>query len=91
MPLHWFPARKYYQNLNTYNLNMTSQASMRTFLRDVIGITDVEGPDPADRRVAIQEEGLNVLEDLWSLIRMESSLFALQLGSQVVKFQIQII
>ena len=43
---------------------MTSQAAMRTFLRDVIGITDVEGPDPAARRIAIQEEGLNVLEDL---------------------------
>ena len=43
---------------------MTSQAAMCTFLRDVIGITDVEGPDPAARRVAIQEEGLNVLEEL---------------------------
>ena len=43
---------------------MTSQAAIRTFLRDVIGITDVEGPDPAARRVAIQEEGLNVLTDL---------------------------
>ena len=43
---------------------MTSQAAMRTFLRDVIGINDVEGPDPAARRVAIQEEGLNVLSDL---------------------------
>ena len=43
---------------------MTSQAAMHTFLRDVIGINYVEGPDPAARRVAIQEEGLNVLSDL---------------------------
>ena len=37
---------------------------MRTFLRDVIGISDVEGMDPAARRMAIQEEGLETLEDL---------------------------
>ena len=43
---------------------MTFQAAMHTFLRDVIGITDVEGPDPAARRDAIQEEELNVLADL---------------------------
>ena len=43
---------------------MTSQAAMRTFLRDVIGITDVPGPDPAARRVAIQGEGLQDLTDL---------------------------
>ena len=43
---------------------MTSQAAMRTFLRDVVGITDIEGPDPAARRIAIQEEGFEVLDDL---------------------------
>ena len=43
---------------------MTSQAAMRTFPRDVIGISDVEGMDPAARRVAIQEEGLETLENL---------------------------
>ena len=43
---------------------MTSQAAMRTFLRDVVGITDIEVPDPAARRIAIQEEGFEVLDDL---------------------------
>ena len=57
---------------------MTSQAAMRTFLRDVIGINDVKGPDPAARHVAIQEEGLMSCQTCWNLIRKESSLFALQ-------------
>ncbi len=43
---------------------MTSQAAMRTFLRDVIGISDADGADPAGRRLAIQNEGLKNLEDL---------------------------
>ena len=37
---------------------------MRTFLRDVIGIADADGGDPAARRIAIQQEGLEILEDL---------------------------
>ena len=47
-----------------HKIIMASQAAMRTFLRDVIGITDAPGPDPAARRVAIQEEGLLHLDDL---------------------------
>ena len=43
---------------------MTFQAAMRTFLRDVIGISDADGAEPAARRVAIQQEGLENLEDL---------------------------
>ena len=39
---------------------------MRTYLRDVIGITDVVGVAGVaanSRRVAVQDEGLNVIED----------------------------
>ena len=43
---------------------MTSQAAMRTFLRDIIGVADAQGPDPSARRVAIQEEGLQAITDL---------------------------
>ena len=56
---------------------MTSQAAMRTFLRDVVGINDVEGPEPAARHVAIQEEGLMFYQTCWNLIRMELNLFVL--------------
>ena len=37
---------------------------MRTYLRDIIGVADSAGTNPAARRVAIQEEGLSVLTDL---------------------------
>ena len=37
---------------------------MRTFLRDVIGVADAQGGDPAARRVAIQDEGLQDITDL---------------------------
>ena len=40
--------------------------AMRTYLRDVIGITDVVGVAGVaanSRRVAVQDEGLNVIED----------------------------
>ena len=37
---------------------------MRTYLRDIIGIMDTPGTTPAARRVAIQNEGLSVIEDL---------------------------
>ena len=37
---------------------------MRTYLRDIIGVADSVGTNPAARRVAIQEEGLSVLTDL---------------------------
>ena len=37
---------------------MATEAAMRTYLRDVIGISD-----PIERRQAIQEEGLNVIQD----------------------------
>ena len=42
---------------------MTTTAAMRTYLRDVIGIEDVQGPNPAARRMAIQAEGLSILDD----------------------------
>lgn len=42
---------------------MTTVAAMRKYLRDVIGIGDVDGPNPAARRAAIQAEGLSVLDD----------------------------
>ena len=38
--------------------------AFRTYLRDTIGVSDVPGPDPTARRVAIQDEGMNVLSDL---------------------------
>ena len=37
---------------------------MRTYLRDIVGVVDVPGTNPAARRVAIQDEGLAVLDDL---------------------------
>ena len=37
---------------------------MRTYLRDVIGVLDAPAPNPSARRVAIQNEGLSVIEDL---------------------------
>ncbi len=43
---------------------MTSQVAMRTFLRDVIGISDADGPDPAASRGAIQQEYLGLFENL---------------------------
>ena len=43
---------------------MTDSAAMRTYLRDVIGIEDVQGPNVAARRIAIQSEGLAILDDL---------------------------
>jgi len=43
---------------------MAQVAAMRTYLRDTIGVIDVPGPNPAARRIAIQEEGLSVIEDL---------------------------
>ena len=43
---------------------MAQEAAMRTYLRDIIGVTDTTGPNPAARRIAIQEEGLSVLVDL---------------------------
>lgn len=43
---------------------MAQLAAMRTYLRDTIGVTDTPGPNPAARRIAIQEEGLSVIGDL---------------------------
>ena len=39
-------------------------ASMRTYLRDVIGIPDSPGADVNARRVAVQNEGLETISDL---------------------------
>ena len=39
-------------------------AAFRTYLRDTIGVTDVPGRHPTARRVAIQDEGLETIEDL---------------------------
>ena len=55
---------KYIISIDFCTFKITSQTTMRTFLRDVIGISDVDGLDPAVRRSAIQEEGLENLEDL---------------------------
>ena len=43
---------------------MSTQAAMRTYLRDIVGVADVEGANPGARRVAIQNEGLAVIDDL---------------------------
>ena len=43
---------------------MSTQAAMCTYLRDIIGVLDTPAPNPSARRVAIQNEGLSVIEDL---------------------------
>ena len=43
---------------------MSTQAAMRTYLCDIVGVADVEGTTPGARRVAVQNEGLTVLEGL---------------------------
>lgn len=43
---------------------MAQQAAMRTYLRDIVGVSDVTGQNPAARRIAIQDEGLAVITDL---------------------------
>ena len=43
---------------------MAQEAAMRTYLCDIIGVTDTTGPNPAARRIAIRDEGLAVLVDL---------------------------
>ena len=42
---------------------MAAANAMRTYLRDIIGIADIPG-DANARRVAVQEEGLNTIDDL---------------------------
>ena len=42
---------------------MAAAASMRTYLRDTIGIADSTGGNINARREAIQSEGLGVIED----------------------------
>ena len=46
------------------NFKMAQGAAMRTYLRDIIVVSDTPGPNPGARRVAIQDEGLSVLTDL---------------------------
>ena len=43
---------------------MTSKATMRTFLREIIGGADAQRSDPVTRRAAIQDKGLQVITDL---------------------------
>ena len=43
---------------------MSNQAALRTYLRDVIGVMDAPAPSHLARRLAIQNEGLSVIEDL---------------------------
>ena len=42
---------------------MTESAAMRVYLKDVIGLQDEEGPDSGARRVAVQNEGLTIIDD----------------------------
>ena len=43
---------------------MAAANGMRTYLRDVIGIVDNDGPGAANlRQVAVQNEGLDMIED----------------------------
>ena len=43
---------------------MSTQASICTYLRDIVGVVDVPGTNPAVRCVAIQDEGLAIIDDL---------------------------
>ncbi len=43
---------------------MTSQTAMCTFLCDVVGISDFDGPEYAACRITIQGEGLETLQEL---------------------------
>ena len=43
---------------------MSTQAAMRTYLRDIVGGVDVPGTNPAASHIAIQDEGLAVIDNL---------------------------
>ena len=57
-------------------------ASFRTYLRDTIVVTDAPGRHPSARRVAIQDEGLETIEDLSTLTMRKSRHYASRLENQ---------
>ena len=59
-------------------------ASMRTYLRDVIGIGD-----PQERREAVQGEGLEILTDFLELIKKGLKHYVLRSVNLEELFQIQ--